>query len=43
MTNKDGELIGIVNAKLFGVGVEGVGFAIPAYYLEEALKLKINQ
>lgn len=43
MTNKEGELIGIVSAKLIGVGIEGVGFAIPAYYLEEALKIKIQQ
>ncbi len=40
LTNKEGELIGIVNAKLMGYGVEGVSFAIPVYYLEEALKLK---
>lgn len=40
LTNKEGELIAIVNAKLVGVGVEGVSFAIPIYYLEEALKLK---
>lgn len=43
MINKEGELIGIVNAKLVGVGVEGVGFAIPASVIEEALKVKIQQ
>lgn len=43
MINKEGELIGFVNAKLIGVGVEGVSFAIPAYYIEEALKIKITQ
>lgn len=43
MTNKDGELIGIVVAKLVGTGVEGIGFAIPAYYIEEVLKIKIDQ
>jgi serine protease Do len=42
LTNKEGELIGIVNAKLMGYGVEGVGFAIPAYYIEAALKVKIE-
>lgn len=43
MTNKDGELIGIVNAKLVGYGVEGVSFAIPVYYIEEFLRLKLQQ
>lgn len=42
MTNKNGELIGIVSAKLIGLGIEGVGFAIPASCLEEALKIKIQ-
>jgi serine protease Do len=41
LTNREGELIGIVNAKLIGVGVEGVSFAIPVNYIEEGLKLKI--
>ena len=43
LINKDGELIGIINAKLTGKNVEGVSFAIPVYYLEEALKLIIKQ
>ncbi len=43
MTNKDGALIGVVSAKLIGVGVEGVGFAIPTYYIEDALKIKFDQ
>jgi S1-C subfamily serine protease len=42
LINKEGELIGIVNSKLIGVGVEGVSFAIPAFYIEEALKVKIR-
>ena len=42
MLNKDGALIGVVNAKMVGKGVEGVGFAIPSFYLEEALKLKFT-
>jgi S1-C subfamily serine protease len=37
-----GRLIGIVNAKIVGTGVEGVGFAIPSYYLSEALKVEIK-
>lgn len=32
-----GELIGIVNEKVLGVGVEGIGFAIPAEAIESAL------
>jgi serine protease Do len=38
----EGKLIGIINAKLFGFGVEGVGFAIPVSVVEPALKVKIN-
>ena len=34
--NLNGELIGVVNAKSFGTGIEGLGFAIPAY---DALKV----
>jgi len=30
LVNKNGEFIGVVNAKVFGVGVEGLGFSIPA-------------
>lgn len=30
LVNKDGQFIGVVNAKVFGVGVEGLGFSIPA-------------
>lgn len=30
LVNKDGAFIGVVNAKVFGVGVEGLGFSIPA-------------
>jgi len=39
MLTKDGFLIGIVNAKLIGTGVQGLGFAIPSDYIEKALKL----
>ncbi len=38
----NGGLIGIVNAKIVGFGVEGIGFAIPANYIETALKLKLT-
>ena len=40
LVNKDGLLVGIVNAKLVGVGVEGVSFAIPVEYIEKALKIE---
>lgn len=39
MLTKEGFLIGIVNAKLIGTGVQGLGFAIPSDYIEKALKL----
>lgn len=41
LINSNGVLFGIVNAKIVGVGVEGIGFAIPVSYLQEALKIKI--
>jgi len=34
-----GELLGIVNAKYFGFGIEGIGFAIPAKYIGERLNV----
>ncbi len=37
---RSGQLLGIVNAKLVGRGVEGIGFAIPAEQVSEALQLK---
>ncbi len=40
LVNDKGAVIGIVNAKFIGEGIQGIGFAIPAYYLEEALKVK---
>lgn len=41
LTNSKGELLGIVNSKMVGMGVEGLSFAIPVNYIEEALKLKL--
>lgn len=41
LINKEGKLLGIINNKLVGVGVEGIGFAIPVSYLEEALKIQL--
>ena len=41
LVGTNGVLLGIVSSKVFGPGLEGIGFAIPAYYIEEALKIKI--
>ncbi|MFB6257320.1 MAG: S1C family serine protease [Flavobacteriales bacterium] len=35
-----GEVIGIVTAKMFGIGVEGIGFAVPSYKALEKLKIE---
>lgn len=35
-------LVGVVNAKIIGYGVEGIGFAIPVEYIEKALKVKFK-
>lgn len=40
LINKNGYLVGIVNAKLVGQGVEGIGFAIPGYVIFEKLKIE---
>lgn len=37
---RSGQLVGIVNAKMVGRGIEGIGFAIPAEQVSEALQLK---
>ncbi|WBO86443.1 S1C family serine protease [Hymenobacter yonginensis] len=39
---RSGQLLGIVNAKLVGRGIEGIGFAIPAEQVAEALNLKFT-
>ena len=43
LINKDCQIIGIINAKIIGKGVEVIGFAIPSFYIEEALKLRFQQ
>lgn len=40
LTSKDGQLLGVVNAKLSGLGVEGLGFAVPAERVATGLFLK---
>jgi len=40
LINKKGELLGVVNSKLLGIGVEGIGFAIPVFEIQNALYIK---
>lgn len=40
LVNTNGELVGVVNAKLSGVGIEGIAFAIPGFEIGEALFIK---
>jgi len=42
LINAQGDLLGIVSAKLEGVGIEGIGFAIPAYQVEELLNIDLS-
>ncbi|MGI4762705.1 MAG: trypsin-like peptidase domain-containing protein [Janthinobacterium lividum] len=39
LVTRTGQLLGIVNAKLVGRGIEGIGFAIPAEQVSDALQL----
>ncbi|MEX2483252.1 MAG: trypsin-like peptidase domain-containing protein, partial [Brumimicrobium sp.] len=43
MVGENGVLIGIANAKLIGVGIEGIGFAIPSYVILDALNITVNK
>jgi serine protease Do len=40
IVNADGKLIGVVNGKLVGENVEGIGFAIPAGKIKEYLNIR---
>jgi S1-C subfamily serine protease len=42
LIEKGGNLLGIVNAKLVGMGVEGISFAIPANEITRCLALKLK-
>jgi serine protease Do len=42
LMNESGELIGVVCSKISGLGIEGVGFVIPAKYIFERLKIDVN-
>lgn len=40
MINGKGVLLGVINSKMSGIGVEGIGFAIPAFEIGKALFIK---
>lgn len=39
IVTKDGKVLGVVNSKLVGFGLEGIAFGIPAEKVNEFLKL----
>lgn len=43
LINEHGEVIGIVQSKLVGKGIEGLGFAVPMQVVMERLKLRIKE
>jgi len=42
MINKDGQLIGVANAKLVGTGIEGIAFGIPEKEIFRALVIVVR-
>ena len=42
LINKEGKLLGIVNAKLVGMGIEGISFAIPTNEIGKGLFIKFR-
>ncbi len=42
LINEGGQLLGVVNSKLSGFGIEGLGFAIPAELILEGLAITIE-
>lgn len=42
MFNTSGNLVGVVSAKLFGFGVEGVAFGLPAYKINDYLNIEFK-
>ena len=43
LIDSEGTLIGVINEKVLGLGVEGIGFAIPSYVIEEALMIQFQR
>ncbi len=43
VTDKDGNVVGVVSSKLKGFGIEGVAFCIPTKEVLTALKLKLKE
>jgi len=43
LINEKGEVIGIVQSKLVGKGIEGLGFAVPMEVVMERLRLEVGQ
>ena len=43
LVRADGTLIGIVNEKIMELGVEGIGFAIPLHFIEDALMVRYGR
>ncbi len=42
LLNKDGQIVGIVQRKIIGTGIEGIGFAIPIELVKESLSISIK-
>ena len=42
LIDKEGKLLGIVNAKLIGMGIEGISFAMPANEITKSLAIKLK-
>ncbi len=43
LITKDGQLIGVINAKISAVGIEGIGFGAPAYIIGESLGIQYKK
>lgn len=42
LIDKKGELLGLIDSKIIGEDVQGLGFAIPSYTIEKALHIKFT-
>ncbi|MFO7878567.1 MAG: trypsin-like peptidase domain-containing protein [Bacteroidota bacterium] len=43
LITKDGQLIGVINAKISAAGIEGIGFGAPAYIIGESLGIEYKK